>query len=47
MRLLEKDIYEKQDSLVSLRKQVEDVKKMNIELHGKWQVKFRSDNTFS
>ena len=40
MRLLEKDVHDKQDTLMSLRKQLEDVKKMNIDLHAKWQVGF-------
>ncbi|XP_065072280.1 RUN and FYVE domain-containing protein 2-like isoform X2 [Rhopilema esculentum] len=35
MRLLEKDVYDKQDTLISLRKQLEDVKKMNIDLNEK------------
>lgn len=38
MRLLEKDIHDKQDTLVSLRRQLEDVKKLNLELHNKLQV---------
>ncbi len=38
MRLLEKDVHDKQDTLMSLRKQLEDVKKINIDLHSKWQV---------
>ena len=38
VRLLEKDIHEKQDSIVSLRKQLDDIKAINIELYGKQQV---------
>ncbi len=38
MRLLEKDVHDKQDTLMTLRKQLEDVKKINIDLHSKWQV---------
>ena len=38
MRLLEKDIHDKQDTLVSLRRQLEDIKKLNLELHSKLQV---------
>ena len=38
MRLLEKDVYDKQDTLISLRKQLEDVKKMNIDLNEKLKV---------
>jgi len=38
MKLLEKDIYDKQDTLIALRKQLEDIKKINLELHNKWQM---------
>ena len=38
MRLLEKDVYDKQDTLMSLRKQLEEIKKINIELHEKHKV---------
>ncbi|XP_006815848.1 RUN and FYVE domain-containing protein 2-like [Saccoglossus kowalevskii] len=37
MRLLEKDIHEKQDTVVSLRKQLEDIKSINIDLYNKMQ----------
>lgn len=37
MRLLEKDIHDKQDTLISIRRQLEDIKKINLELHNKWQ----------
>ena len=38
MRLLEKDVHDKQDTLMSLRKQLEEVKKINIELQEKNKV---------
>lgn len=38
MRLLEKDIHDKQDTLIVLRRQLEDIKKINLDLHGKLQV---------
>ena len=38
MRLLEKDIHDKQDTLVSLRRQLDDIKKLNLELHNKLQA---------
>ena len=38
MQLLEKDIHDKQDTLISLRKQLEDIKKINLEMHEKWQA---------
>ncbi|XP_038061877.1 RUN and FYVE domain-containing protein 2-like [Patiria miniata] len=37
MRLLEKDIHEKQDTVVSLRKQLEDIKTINIDLYNRLQ----------
>lgn len=37
MKLLEKDIHEKQDTIVSLRRQLEDVKKINLEMYNKLQ----------
>ena len=39
MQLLEKDIHDKQDTLISLRRQLEDIKKINLDLHTKWQVR--------
>ena len=39
MQLLEQDIHDKQETLISLRRQLEDVKKINLELHQKWQVR--------
>ncbi|XP_030059006.1 RUN and FYVE domain-containing protein 2 isoform X3 [Microcaecilia unicolor] len=38
MKLLEKDIHEKQDTLIGLREQLEDVKAINIEMYQKLQV---------
>ena len=38
MKLLEKDIHEKQDLVVALRKQLEDVKQLNLGMHKKHQV---------
>ena len=32
------DIHDKQDTLISIRRQLEDVKKLNLELHNKLQV---------
>ena len=38
MQLLEKDIHDKQDTLISLRRQLQDIKTINLDLHTKWQV---------
>ena len=38
MKLLEKDVHEKQDTIVSLRKQLEDIKMINLEMYKKLQV---------
>lgn len=38
MKLLEKDIHDKQETLIALRRQLEDIKKINLELHNNWQV---------
>lgn len=38
MKLLEKDIHEKQDTIVSLRRQLEDIKMINLEMYRKLQV---------
>ena len=38
MRLLEKDGHDKQELTASLRKQLEDVKNINIEMHSRLQV---------
>ena len=39
MQLLEQDIHDKQETLISLRRQLEDIKKINLELHNEWQVR--------
>lgn len=41
MKLLEKDIHEKQDTIVSLRRQLEDIKQINLEMYNKLQVGIR------
>lgn len=38
MKLLEKDIHEKQDTIVLLRRQLEDIKQINLEMYNKLQV---------
>ncbi|XP_035483310.1 RUN and FYVE domain-containing protein 2 isoform X1 [Scophthalmus maximus] len=38
MKLLEKDIHEKQDTLIGLRHQLDDVKAINVEMYQKMQV---------
>lgn len=43
MKLLEKDIHEKQDTIVSLRRQLEDIKQINLEMYRKLQVNFVKD----
>lgn len=40
MKLLEKDIHEKQDTIVNLRRQLEDIKQINLEMYRKLQVIF-------
>uniref|UniRef100_A0A336MR17 CSON004557 protein n=1 Tax=Culicoides sonorensis TaxID=179676 RepID=A0A336MR17_CULSO len=37
MKLLEKDIHEKQDTIVSLRRQLEDIKQINLDMYRKLQ----------
>ena len=39
MKLMEKDIHEKQDTVISLRRQLEDIKIINLEMYRKLQVK--------
>ncbi len=39
MKLLEKDIHEKQDTLIGLRDQLDEVKTINVEMYQKMQVK--------
>uniref|UniRef100_A0A3P9LR05 RUN and FYVE domain containing 2 n=1 Tax=Oryzias latipes TaxID=8090 RepID=A0A3P9LR05_ORYLA len=41
MKLLEKDIHEKQDTLIGLRQQLDEVKAINVEMYQKMQVKAR------
>lgn len=43
MKLLEKDIHEKQDTIISLRRQLDDIKLINLEMYKKLQV----SSTFS
>lgn len=38
MKLLEKDIHEKQDTIISLRRQLDDIKSINLEMYKKLQV---------
>ena len=38
MKLLEKDIYDKQDGLITLREQLDNVKAINIDIYQKLQV---------
>lgn len=40
MKLLEKDIHEKQDTIISLRRQLDDIKGINLEMYKKLQVSF-------
>eukprot|EP00111_Clytia_hemisphaerica_P011946 TCONS_00035099-protein len=42
MQLLEQDIHDKQETLISLRRQLEDIKRINLELHNKWQSSEKS-----
>merc|ERR1712112_113583 len=35
MKLLEKDVHEKQDTIISLRSQLEDIKSINLEMYTK------------
>jgi RUN and FYVE domain-containing protein 1/2 len=46
MKLLEKDIHEKQDTIVSLRRQLDDIKQINLEMYKKLQVNFESGKLF-
>ena len=45
MKLLEKDIYTKQDGLVTLREQLDNVKAINIDIHKKLLVSYFSHNS--
>lgn len=40
MKLLEKDVHEKQDTIVSLRDQLEDIRNINLEMYTKLQVHY-------
>ena len=42
LQLLEKDIHEKQDSIIGLRKQLEDVKNINLQMYEKLEVRIKS-----
>ena len=37
-KLLEKDIHEKQDTIISLRQQLDDIKEINLEMYHKLMV---------
>lgn len=39
MKLLEKDIHEKQDTVISLRRQLDDIKLINLDMYRKLQVR--------
>ena len=38
MKLLEKDVHQKQDTIIGLRDQLEDIKSINLEMYTKLQV---------
>lgn len=38
LQLLEKDIHEKQDNIVTLRQQLDEIKAINLEMYNKLQV---------
>ena len=38
-KLLEKDVHEKQDTIVTLRRQLDDIKAINLEMYNKLQVR--------
>jgi len=42
MKLLEKEVHEKQDTIVSLREQLDDIKHINLEMYTKLQVNEKS-----
>lgn len=46
MKLLEKDIHEKQDTIISLRRQLDDIKQINMEMYRKLQVIRGSTNSY-
>ena len=37
-KLLEKDVHEKQDTIVTLRRQLDDIKAINLEMYNKLQA---------
>lgn len=41
MKLLEKDIHDKQDTIISLRRQLDDIKLINLEMYKKLQVSLK------
>lgn len=42
MKLLEKESREKQENIVSLRKQLDDIKMINLEMYKKLQVRLKT-----
>jgi len=40
MKSMEKDVHEKQDTIISLRKQLDDIKQINLEMYRKLQVNY-------
>lgn len=46
LRILEKDIHEKQDTMISLRKQLDEIKAINLEMYQKLQVKLVISDLF-
>ena len=38
LRLLEKDVHEKQDTMITLRKQLDEIKAINLDMYHKLQV---------
>lgn len=46
MKLLEKDIHEKQDTIISLRRQLDDIKQINLDMYRKLQVNSHELATF-
>lgn len=46
MKLLEKDIHEKQDTIISLRRQLDDIKLINLEMYKKLQVSTKTETLY-
>jgi S-adenosylmethionine:tRNA-ribosyltransferase-isomerase (queuine synthetase) len=44
MKLMEKDVHEKQDTIVTLRDQLDDIKSINLDMYIKLQVNNISNN---